>query len=294
MSLEVFRNLTVCCNPHVRRFSHGSFTSFVGEDTCSDVVSVNLQTQCMQMLACQEEVDIPILCPSGVVVVPPAECDMIIEELQDSFRRSKHHHSLLVGNFSVLDETLVFCASPYLHYLRHIALCDCKQLTDIGIVQLAKAPRLETINLLRCEKITDVSVKALSMVTSLKTMILERCTLLTDDGLSNLSDLSNLQHLNLMDCTRYTDTALLHIAKCAKLESVILAGIPRITTEGVRCMLKKCTTVCMINIADCTNIANCEVNCLEAMAEERVTKLVSLGANGISIQKNSLPQSYAL
>ena len=94
--------------------------------------------------------------------------------------------------------------------LRSLRLSECKQVSDVGILQLSNhCTGLETLDLSRSElafKITDVSLLALG----------ERCHELTD--------------LNLSGCTFLTDAGLDWLAGgCTSLTSLDLSGLFKLT-----------------------------------------------------------------
>lgn len=126
------------------------------------------------------------------------------------------------------DRTLALAgALPGLRSVVLVALPEC-QLTDNGLEELARLPRLELLTIVG-NRITDSGMVHVARMTALRVLTLN-CNV-TDSGLELLAYLPNLERLDLTQ-TKITDAGIGHLQNFARLNTLVLNGTP-ITDEAL-------------------------------------------------------------
>ena len=83
--------------------------------------------------------------------------------------------------------------------LRRLYLSDCDQITDAGVMNLARHSGLQELGVRRCV-ITDDGVKSFAPLVQLQSLDFTFCNLITDVGIRALDPLVALQNLSLFGC----------------------------------------------------------------------------------------------
>ena len=105
-----------------------------------------------------------------------------------------------------------------------------RQITDADLRHLRSFPRLNHLALKNCRQITPVGLRELAGRTNLQYLYLTD-TPITDDALVHLAGLSNLKELSLPG-TQITDAGLVHLTGLGSLEFLYLYST-RVTPAGV-------------------------------------------------------------
>lgn len=84
-----------------------------------------------------------------------------------------------------------------LDQLEYLNLNECDQVSDLGLLQLAKLRRLKELHLLGCNRITDAGLSYLPHLTELERLNLRYCYNITEDGLPQLQKCGKLKEVDL-------------------------------------------------------------------------------------------------
>jgi hypothetical protein len=126
------------------------------------------------------------------------------------------------------DRTLALASAlPGLRSVVLVALPEC-QLTDNGLEELTRLPRLELLTIVG-NRITDSGMVHVARLSTLRVLTLN-CNV-TDTGLELLAYLPNLERLDLTQ-TRITDAGLGHLKNYARLTTLVLNGT-QLTDEAL-------------------------------------------------------------
>ena len=124
--------------------------------------------------------------------------------------------------------------------IRHLPVMLCRikstdinsfssEITDAGLVQLARLTSLVNLSFSECHRITDAGLRHLAHL-KLKYLILSDCSNVTDEGMKYLSYMP-LTELNL-SYSKITDRGLAYLARL-RLESLNLNWCSEITDAGI-------------------------------------------------------------
>ncbi len=103
--------------------------------------------------------------------------------------------------------------------------------TDEGLAQLARIPRLRHLNLDDCREITSAGMAHLAGLTHLRKLSLNR-TAVDDAGLAHLAALPTLTELSLVGNAGVTDAGAAHLARCPALKVLQLQDT-RVGDQGL-------------------------------------------------------------
>ena len=108
-------------------------------------------------------------------------------------------------------------------------------ITDHGVAELAalELPQLETLTFGYSTNITDAGLVHIAKMQSVKWLSLMVCQSITDAGLPPLLSMTNLTALDLRGCTGITDSGLLHLARKKNWETIMFGGCPNVSAEAV-------------------------------------------------------------
>ncbi len=105
--------------------------------------------------------------------------------------------------------------------IEHMILIGCK-LTDSGLENLAKLPKIRVLNLSKMMAISDLGMKHLKSLEHLEDLTLNRVTF-NGEGLAQLSHLTRIRRLSLDD-NRVSGPSLRHLERFKNLEVLSLNG----------------------------------------------------------------------
>ena len=149
-----------------------------------------------------------------------------------------------------------------LPYLKNINLKYCNNITDSGIIKIAKgSPLLQNINLYWCTQLTNEGIIELSKECRLLNRIeLGECNKITDSGIIEFSkNVPLLQDIRLTECN-ITDSSIIEISKnCPLLKKIRLSKCINITDNSIIELSKRCPLLRNIDIAQCNNITELSV-----------------------------------
>lgn len=123
---------------------------------------------------------------------------------------------------------------------------------------LAKANKLERLDLSGCTNLTDEMLESLSHMdcfANLRSLNLSGCADITDAGLAPLQGLHQLSFLNLAGCTDITDASLAYLSGLDKLESLDLNLCINLTDEGLA-HLSGLRNLKALNLSSCALITD--------------------------------------
>ena len=110
-----------------------------------------------------------------------------------------------VMDAKITNRGLQYLAEPsLLPALTWLDLGDCYNITDEGLLHIAKMNKLKGLLLFGCTKITDKGLLYLAKMKSLETLDLRGCSKITDEGIMVLSEMNNLKYLRLGGCKKIT------------------------------------------------------------------------------------------
>ena len=110
-----------------------------------------------------------------------------------------------VMDAKITDRGLQYLAEPsLLPALTWLNLGDCYNITDKGLLHIAKMNNLKGLLLFGCAKINDKGLLCLARMKSLETLDLRGCPEITDLGIMVLSEMNNLKYLRLGGCKKIT------------------------------------------------------------------------------------------
>ncbi|GAA0149360.1 ATP synthase [Lithospermum erythrorhizon] len=178
--------------------------------------------------------------------------------------------------------------------IRHLDVNKCSNIGDVGISNISKAcaSSLQTLKILDCYKVGDESILSLARnCKNLETLIIGGCRNVSDESIMaiaaacsqslknlrmdwclNLSDLSvdrilslctKLEILDIGCCEEVTDAAFQGLGnEYLKLNLRILriSNCPKITTDGIRKLLKSCDVLEYLDVRSCPHVtkAGCD------------------------------------
>lgn len=174
---------------------------------------------------------IVMLCVAGCGTWPP-----IVASKRDIERLSPSTPSIRARALSDAD-------IPALARLQQLRILDfggghavtSANITDRGLADLAalRLPLLETLTFGYTTNITDTGLVQIARMQSVKWLSLMVCQSVTDAGLPPLLSMTNLTALDLRGCTGITDSGLLHLARKTNWETIMFGGCPNVSTGAV-------------------------------------------------------------
>ena len=142
------------------------------------------------------------------------------------------------GNTSVEDYHLIMLSNKC-HRLTSLYLWNCKNITDIGLIHLAKTnPMISELDLW-CTFNPDAPPRSLS-----------------DEFVYALAaNCPNLTFLNVSGCFNITNQAVLSLSNgCPKLYHLNISRCHQVTNEAILSLLKCCLSLSMLKIQECQNL----------------------------------------
>jgi Leucine rich repeat len=160
---------------------------------------------------------------SPATTVPPSAS---VTPPQQPVTPAPQDYALLVDQFMKLepvqktDSMLHELGSIPEEYRARLTECDLtgSNVTDAGLLEVAKFPNLVLVSLTRCTHIKETSLAALVDLQHLEVLLLERCAV-SNDGVSHLRKLTNLRVLNLNQ-TSINDAGIAGLAPLSRLEEL--------------------------------------------------------------------------
>ena len=127
-----------------------------------------------------------------------------------------------------------------LHHLRQMHFSRGRgvglaKITDQGLARLAtlKGLPVEILDLGYCDNITDMGVVHVAKMNSVTWLSLRVCPRITDAALTPLLSMTNLTGLDLRGCSGITDNGLEHLSTKTNWRTIMLGGCPNVTFQAV-------------------------------------------------------------
>lgn len=146
--------------------------------------------------------------------------DAYIDELKNNTIRPRRIQCVrLSSNAGDHELTELVEANPN---LTHLALGECKNITNFGLSNLQKLTKLTHLDLSKYKEITEFDLECIGTLTSLTSLDLSRNEHLRDVSLEWLKNLTNLTHLYLNQCEQLTGLGFSHLKNLTKLTTLEL------------------------------------------------------------------------
>uniref|UniRef100_T1IZ88 F-box/LRR-repeat protein 15-like leucin rich repeat domain-containing protein n=1 Tax=Strigamia maritima TaxID=126957 RepID=T1IZ88_STRMM len=124
-----------------------------------------------------------------------------------------------------------------IHGLRHLDMCACFQITDMGVKRAIRFLELQSLNLSLCKELSDEGIISLGEANpSIEKVQLSQCYRLTDLGLSSaIAHWHRLKFLDVQGCKLLSDAFLLAVSiHCPKIRYLDVSMCFGITQKGIR------------------------------------------------------------
>jgi len=162
--------------------------------------------------------------------------------------------------------------------LKNLDLADT-DLTDLGMVHLAKFSNLTRLSLFYCN-ITNAGLRHLSAISTLEILNLDSREI-SDNGLAHLRTLSNLKSLDIFS-GRITDAGCAHISRIKSLETLELCG-GGVGDLGCT-LLASLENLTSLNLSQNERITNRGAAALAALSKLRALNLSNTRVNSAALR----------
>lgn len=159
--------------------------------------------------------------------LPPEDYDCLARFRH--LRRLGFGSGWAVGESRLTDAGLAELADLSFPHLEELDLSDCNLVTDEGLEQLARFPRLRLLLLGGCEQVTDVSMAVIADLPDLEYLDLRDLPLLTDEGLAALASARSLRQVVLCGASEITTGGVRRLAHAPRIELIDVTGCPRVS-----------------------------------------------------------------
>lgn len=180
---------------------------------------------------------------------------------------------------------------------RRATFHPCAVLHDQVMSHIVKHIPLKHIALNHALSLTDESLYCLATCHTLSSITLQRLTSITDLGIIRLVDgRSKLKNLFLQSCSMLTDESLKAIAtgrSTKRLQTLKLTQLARITSVGLKQIIRSCKSLSSIRIDRCSSITNFEWT-KQADGEQGVQKLNELLCRGSLVTLSDCEEALCL
>ncbi|DBB06974.1 TPA: hypothetical protein ACH3X3_009624, partial [Trebouxia sp. C0006] len=185
-----------------------------------------------------------------------------LPELQISFAHPGEtfvgHPTLPIVTDDIIDFTIYSDVT-------HINIANHMEVGDMSIAALSLLPKLEAV-LASGSPITNLGLIMLAAAKTITTLNLSRCVHLTNQVAVSLSRLPQLVHLDLSDCNNLADTGLQSILRgLPLLQNLSLQHCAHITDAGIAA-LKENSHLTKLNVAVCRELSDEGVAAVAALS----------------------------
>eukprot|EP00026_Physarum_polycephalum_P004574 Phypoly_transcript_04596.p1 GENE.Phypoly_transcript_04596~~Phypoly_transcript_04596.p1 ORF type:complete len:517 (+),score=40.15 Phypoly_transcript_04596:553-2103(+) len=213
-----------------------------------------LQPECFSTIATH--------CP-GLQSLSLAYCTQLnTKELTEVVKACKNLNALTLRGCSLLDDPSLHVIADNCQNLVYLDVFDVNKITNAGVQYLCKsetAMKLEFLSLGNCKKIGNAAMDSLALLPNLQELNLYTCPLLNSNGLVSLASGpagKSLRALDISHCGGILDQGLITIASMTQLRTLQMAGMMRITAEGVTAVAHQCTLLESLSINKCKQLNN--------------------------------------
>lgn len=128
--------------------------------------------------------------------------------------------------------------------LESLVLSNCHQITDEGVVALARNKSIQHLDFMYCELLSDACAEAIGEMESLKHVSLLGCKDLTDKAIIAIARLSSLEIIAIARCVELTDLSANALADSpsSPLQEITAYNCDGISPEGKVLLRQACKT----------------------------------------------------
>lgn len=189
------------------------------------------------------------ICQRTLIELHADHCPLFRAEPVQWFSGTMGALGLRVAKLSVLDlshcpleDKALVALGTGLHKIRFLNLCECSEITDVGVSAVVKGNvLLEVLNLYGCILVGNKAAATIGTYSSiLMSLNIGRCAKITDVGLKKItSKCSKLQALNVAGILKLTEKVLYYVAEnCPGILMLNVTGCEQITMNGVKELIR--------------------------------------------------------